>query len=806
MAVEQGESVDTSATGSAQPAPGAELTGLQVLDFSSGILGGYCAKLLGDAGADVVKVEAPEGDPLRRWVSDGRDLDGSDGALFRYLHHGHRSVVAAEFDDRVAALVAGADAVISDRSGLLADPAALANRHPHLVVVAVTPYGLDGPFADRPATDLTVQAESGALAVRGHPSRPPVQEGARVTEWVTGLYAGVAALGALLGARDGGRGRLVDVSACEVGALTGSLFSDLTDSLRGRIPLDQMPPARTFETPSIEPTLDGYVGFNTNTRVQFDSFLLMIERTDLLDAGWESISQRLARWDEWNDIVHSWTSRHTTADVIERAAELRIPVAPVCNAPAALALDHPRVRGVFVDDPTGTFTVPRRSWWIDGELPDPPRPAPRLGEHTATVEPRPPRSIPTAGAQRLPLDGVKVVDLTAWWAGPSATGMLGALGADVIHIESVSRPDGMRMSAAYFSDRAQWWEYSSMFLAANTNKRGLTLDLNHPTGRELLLRLVADADLVIENFTPRVLEQFDLGWDVIHAANPRAVMVRMPAFGLTGPWRDRPGFAQTMEQVTGLAWLTGDPDDQPRIQRGPCDPNGGMHAAFAALVGLARRDRTGEGCFVEAPMVEAAFGVAAEMVIEWTAYGNQLAREGSRSPWAAPQGLYPCPGREQWLTVSVVSDEQWTALVDVLGKPDWALDPELATLAGRRAHHDLLDQHLAAWAASTELDDAVRMLIDAGVPAAPAVDPRRVSEHEQLRARGFYEVIDHPVIGPHPIPAVPFRYRGVDRWLRRPAPTIGQHNHEILAGLGCSDTDIATLEAEHIVGDWPLGL
>ena len=259
--------VDTSATGSAQPAPGAELTGLQVLDFTSGIPGGYCSKLLGDAGADVVKVEPPDGDPLRRWVSDGRDLGDDDGALFRYLHHGHRSVVADALDDEpVAALIAGADAVIADRSGPLGDPAALADRYPHLVVVAITPYGLEGPFADRPATDLTVQAESGTLAVRGHPSRPPVQEGARVTEWVTGLYAGVAALGALLGARDGGPGRLVDVSECEVGALTGSLFTDLMDSLRGRVPLDQMPPARSFETPSIEPTSDGYVGFNTNTR------------------------------------------------------------------------------------------------------------------------------------------------------------------------------------------------------------------------------------------------------------------------------------------------------------------------------------------------------------------------------------------------------------------------------------------------------------------------------------------------------------------------------------------------------------
>ena len=254
-----------------------------------------------------------------------------------------------------------------------------------------------------------------------------------------------------------------------------------------------------------------------------------------------------------------------------------------------------------------------------------------------------------------------------------------------------------------------------------------------------MLRLIEQADLVVENYTPRVIEAFGLGWDVIHATNPRAVMVRMPAFGLTGPWRDRPGFAQTMEQITGLAWLTGFADDQPRIQRGPCDPNGGLHAAFAALVGLERRDRTGVGCLVEAPMFEAALNVAAESVLEWTAYGNRIARDGNRSPAAAPQGLYPCAGTEQWLAISVASDEQWRRLTDVIGQPELAADPDLADLPGRRRHHDRIDAAIAAWAAPLDLAKALDVLVAAGVPAAPATDPRRASDHPQLNARGFYE-------------------------------------------------------------------
>jgi crotonobetainyl-CoA:carnitine CoA-transferase CaiB-like acyl-CoA transferase len=384
--------------------------------------------------------------------------------------------------------------------------------------------------------------------------------------------------------------------------------------------------------------------------------------------------------------------------------------------------------------------------------------------------------------------------------------MLAALGADVVHVESVTRPDGMRFTSGVPPTKDNWWDYSALFHVSNTNKRDLTLDLASPEGRELALRMIETCDLVLENFTPRVIEQFDLGWDVVHARNPRAVMVRMPAFGLDGPWRDRPGFAQTMEQVTGLAWLTGHVDDQPRIQRGPCDPNGGMHAVVGALVALEVRDRTGVGCLVESTMFEAALNISAELIVEWSAYGNALQREGSRSPWAAPPGVYATDTPERWLVVSVATDEQWAAMVDALGRPDWATDPALATHAGRRAAHDLLDEKLGAWASEIDLDKALDLLLAAGVPAAPAYDARLTSQHPQFVARGYYEQLDHPIIGVRDYPSLPFRYASVDRWLTSPAPMLGQHNHELLRELGLSDDEIADLEANDRIGTTPLGL
>ena len=334
----------------------------------------------------------------------------------------------------------------------------------------------------------------------------------------------------------------------------------------------------------------------------------------------------------------------------------------------------------------------------------------------------------------------------------------------------------------------------------NANKRGITLDLDHPNGIEIAKRLVAWADVVVENFTPRVVEGFGLDWDTVHALNSRAVMLRMPAFGLTGPWRDHVGFAQTMEQVSGLAWVTGYPDDQPVIPRGPCDPLGGMHGAFAIQVALAERDATGDGVLVEMPLVESALQLAAEQVIEHTAYGHLLERAGNRSPGVAPQGVYACEGDEQWLALSIATDVQWRALVDALGSPSWATDPALDTFEGRRTEHDRIDVALDEWAATCDLDATVQALVERGVPAAAVTDPRQVHECPQLVGRGFYEEIDHAVVGRHLVSTWPFHWRGIDRWLRSPAPTLGEHNAEVLAMLGLGDDEIETLAADGVIG------
>jgi crotonobetainyl-CoA:carnitine CoA-transferase CaiB-like acyl-CoA transferase len=324
---------------------------------------------------------------------------------------------------------------------------------------------------------------------------------------------------------------------------------------------------------------------------------------------------------------------------------------------------------------------------------------------------------------------------------------------------------------------------------------------------EIFETLITGADALVENFSPRVMEGFGISWAKVQALNPRCHYVRMPAFGLDGPWREHVGFAATMEQMSGLSWLTGHPDDQPRIQRGPCDPLAGMHAAFALLVARAESEHSGRGHFIECSMLEAALNITAEQVIEYTAYGNLMERQGNRSPEAAPQGLYACSGHHvsenpQWLALSVVSEAQWQALLAWLDRPDWATrigeDPR-----SRFDRQDELDEGLRRVFAERDRGACVTELIAAGVPAALVVDPRSLRDHPQLAARGFLEEVEHPIVGRQATMSAPFRYASVDHWLERAAPVLGQHNAEILAELGFDRAEIENLAAEKVIGDWP---
>jgi crotonobetainyl-CoA:carnitine CoA-transferase CaiB-like acyl-CoA transferase len=767
---------------------GPVLRNVQVLDRSTGIAGPYCTKLLTDAGADVVKVERDADDPLRAHGT---------GALFEFLNASKRAVS----DD--AGLLASADVMICNEP--LAEDE-LARARPDLVVVTITPFGRRGPWVGRPWTEFTLQAACGSTGNRGLPERPPLAAGGRIGEWVAGSYAALAALAALRETRRSGWGEDVDLAVFDCMAVTMTTYPSVFASFFGWPPLAGT--GRSIQLPSIEPSSDGCVVFTANSAQQFQDFLVLMERPDLLDdPELALVGKRFARRCEFMDAVRAYTRNKTSAELLDVAAGLRIPAAPVLDAPGVLAFEHFADRDVFVPAPSGRFAQPRVPYRITGFAPRPFTPAPARGADDGAVEwaaPPPPASA-SDDAWRLPLQGVKVVDLTAWWAGPSATLALAALGADVVKVESVARPDQMRLAGTRHPPADAWWEWGPIFHGANLSKRDVTLDLGSPDGLTLLQQLIDTADVLIENFTPRVIGHFGLDFDSLRARNPRLIMVRMPAFGLDGPWRDRNGFAQTMEAVSGIAWRTGFEDELPTLVLGVCDPLAGAHTAFATLLALDARARTGEGMLVESVMVESALNVAAEAIVEYGAGAPALGRRGNRGPDAAPQGVYPGSAGDSWVALAVETDVQWDALVHALGSPSWAADPALRTTDGRRAHHDRLDEHLGAWTAGRTAEDAAASLSATGVPAEVVIAARDVVHNPQLRERGLFETEDHPVTGPHPVPTLPFRFTHVAGWLRAPSPTLGQHNDEVLGALGVDAEEREALRERHVIGERLVG-
>ena len=301
------------------------------------------------------------------------------------------------------------------------------------------------------------------------------------------------------------------------------------------------------------------------------------------------------------------------------------------------------------------------------------------------------------------------------------------------------------------------------------------------------------------------MENFGLTYDAIREVRPDLVMVSMPGWGLEGPWRDRPGFATTMEQASGMAFVTGY-DDGPPMAPGLCDPLAGIHGAFAVLAALEERRETGVGQHVEVPMIDLAVNVSVEQILEFEAYGELMTRSGNRCRQAAPQGVYACAGTDEWLAVSVTTEEQWKALCEAIGARSWVGDPELATVDQRHAAHDRIDAEVAAWCANRELAAALGALGVAG--AQPVVPAYAIDEDHQMQARGFWEPVAHPIVGEHRYPGWPMRLSGsTGGWYRSPAPLLGEHNEEVLSDLlGLAPDQIGDLQQAGVIGDRPLGL
>jgi len=776
------------------------LEGLRVLELGGEIAAPYATKLLVDLGAAVGKLEPPDGDPLRRWTPAPEE-DGPPGLLFDYLNGGKSSVVADLGTDGgravLEAAVADADVVVESLGAGELERLGIKLGTP-VAVVRISDFGQRGPYVGRPTSGLVLQALGAWVSSHGVPEVDPVQVGLRLHEFVAGTFAAAAALTAVRAARLADEVVTVDLSTieCLVGTLPypNLVMEDMLSA--GLAP----PQARHFPLPGIVRCRDGWVGINALTGQHFADACAMFELDEYADRQPE-LAEGGPPLTEFFDRLEPWLLARDAEAVVELSQAFRVPAAPVGDGPMMLEYAQFRERPFFVAE--ADRTLPGPPYRLSATPAARPGAAPALGVTTPRpVAGEPAR--PAIGTPGLPLAGLRVLDLGTFWAGPYCTMYLGALGADVIKVESTRRPDGFRFQGANPALGADWYERGGVFAGTNLNKRDVTLDLTTAEGRALLRPLLERADVLLENFSARVVEQFELGYEQVRSIKPDIVMVRMPGFGLVGPWRDYVGWAMVIEQATGMASVTG-PPDRPMHPGGLADPVIGMHAALAVQAALAHRERTGEGQLIEVAQLETGANLTAELVLEWSAHHRVLPRLANRDAHAAPQGVYPCPAGErgpEWVAITVADDAQWEALAQTTGREDWRADRGLATAAGRHARHDELDDGLAAWTSGRPVGETVAALVAAGVPAARVLSVPWMFDDPQLTAREYYVTLDHPRTGPRRYPGWPMQFSFAEAAQRFGAPTLGQDNAAVLGGeIGLGADELAALAEAGVIGD-----
>lgn len=756
----------------------------------------YAGKLLADLGAEVVMVEGPAGHPLRHGHPGAFPDEEVAAAVFEFLSGRKQVVTASPGDETLQRLLSWADVVVASHS--LHD---LRDRGPSATVpradVVVSPWGSDGPYRNRSATPLILQAASGWVNERKEHGQWPVQVGGQMHEWATGSFIAVAALTARRSVEQCGASVSVEMSMME--CLHAMLCYDrLRFDARTEM---NAKPERVVAAPfGIRQCVDGLVGINILTFQQWRQACLMTGLDDYIGNQAE-LSRAEGDVAGFSSQLDSYLADKTVNEILELGQAFRIPVVPVLGGDAVRSIPQWRERPFFEAQAgdAGRVVQPGPPWRASAtrEL------LAGTGESADSSPARGDGSLPASALPAsAPFAGLRILDLSHFWSGPYITMYLGAFGADVVKIESIQHPDSFRLNLTSPKLGETWYERGLFWQATNLDKRDITLDLTSAEGKALFFRLLADADVVIENYSPRVLDQFGLGYDALRAANPSIILVRLPGYGLEGPWRDYVGWGDAFEQLAGWAAVTGYPDGPPQTPGGYMDPMVAMHAGTALLAALRRRGLTGRGECIEVAQVEVGASMAAEQIIAGS-LGRSPRRYGNRIPGYAPQGVYRCAGTErEFVALSIRDDAEWARLVTLMGSPPELQSAELASLAGRHAHHDEIDRLVGAWTATMIPQVVTALLNKAEIPATWLLRNVRFNDDPHLVHREFYELMTHPFSGPRLYPRFPMRFSFHEGPHHRlPPPTLGQHNREVLGvELGLSDEQLDDLERSRCIG------
>lgn len=797
---------------------------LRVLDLTDhrGEVGPW---LLGRFGAEVIRVEPPGGSAARREPPlRAEGPEGISSFQFAAYNDNKRSIMLdlVGSDDRATflELVAGADIVFeTGPPGAVADAGItekeLLTANDRIVHVVVTPFGVDGPRADQPNSELTLAALGGPMSLQGVRDRAPLKVSIPQVWRNTGSEAAVAALLAHRRMSATGQAQWVDVSAQK--AMTWMMLNAMeADEFQGF----------DFERAglTVQLAVDLHLGhkakdgLSTQVPIGVSCGPIMpwlieegIVPRSWADEDWSTFDHRALSGEDVNQshedlgaAVDELCSRYTRDELLMRGLEYGQMFAPVNTIADLASFDHLDERGFWVTeaDPVEATMVkrPGSPITVDGKRYLQPSTVPRLDESGDELRAKPGRTRPQVASygspEALPLAGLKVADFSWVGVGPITAKYLADHGATVVKVESENRLDGTRVQPP-FKDGEFGLNRSNFFGSFNTSKQSITLDLSNPTGVGVAKRLCGWADVVIDSFRPGTMDRLGLGPDDIRAVKPEAITVTTSLLGGGGPLSVLAGYGFHAAAIAGFTDLVGWPDLDPD---GPwmayTDAIAPRFLATSILAALDQRDRTGHGCHIEGAQLEIGLQLLAPEVLDYQLTGHLPGRIANRDPHMAPQGAYRCEGDDEWCAITVADDEMWTALVGVLGSPDWACDSRYSTTAGRLADHDVIDAALTEWTSTRSASDVERLVAAGGVAAGKVQKSSDLRVDPQYVHSEFYRRLEHSEMGPVPYAGHEFGIRGYDNSPQHAAPTLGEHTFEVLSDLlGMSPDEIADVAA-----------
>ena len=818
---------------------GSALDGIKVVEFAGMVAGPYCGKLLADLGADVIKVEPPEGDPARKagpFPETGPDPERS--ALFLYNNTSKRGMtldLAEEGDvEAFRKLLSWADVLIDSHAPhVLADIGldwdAIRRLNPALVYTSITPYGRTGPRADTPGDELTL-VHAGGLANllptrSADVNRAPCKIGGYPVGYHGGIAAAIATLASVIGSRRTGEGRLVDISLQDVMAFLvapvamGSRYYNTTWS---RVP-DRPPAMGRMQTS------DGYVILAAADDHHFRTLRELMGNPEWAAGDeWDDMYYRSNHVMEIASRMDAWMLGQKKDEIHHRAAKDRIPIGPIASAKDVMESPQYESRDYFqkVDHPVaGSFRYAGWPYKMSASPARVSRPAPLLGQHSGDIvdgldHPSPEASKselfsmdkgsgrPGPSEAYLPLSGIRVLDFCWVWAGPFAASFLASLGAEVIKVEGHKRSDLMRRSIVWpLADPAPTKVLPNQgtgFLSANMNKKGITLDISTPEGKEIARRLVKQSNVVMDNMRPGAMNKLGLGYDDLREIRPDIIVLSTSRGGRNGPESDYLGFAPIHHGCGGGAYITGYPDDHPTQSTGDVDLMNASVASYSIIAAVHHWYATGEGQFIDYSQCEGVSSLVGEALLGYEMTSEIPERMGNAHPVFAPHSVYKCWGVDRWLALEIHSDEEFSVLARVIGRADLAADPRFCDMPSRKKNEEELDAIIESWTALRDRDWMVRELTDAGLMAAPSRDWQDLYADPQLQARKAFVSVEHQEMGAIDVARAPWTIVGCPMPARC-APMLGQDNDYVLRELlGLGDDEIAALEAKEVIANnWP---